>query len=985
MVTFISQCEKNALKKTRRVLDAFANRIGDNTWQTLITEDGLQTVKKMLRQTASKSTAVSCHWIRTRARSQFLWVVGNKGKFNSEGVVPVNSTQVIVVKMDDKKMNNEIAYANTKKQPLEQHLFAVGYVASQLIKKLNIVNGDGDENQKLAKAVFVAGCLHDIGKLDPEFQSWLAKLLTKKKIDDELLDDGLHIDKGKFSFEKHPRHNELSLLMYHLVNDEGFIGINRTHKDMIKHVIFWHHAKPFRKEEFRHLEVVYKKFSKNLEGIKFQDFYYQIRQLIKSVNVLADQYGEVYSVEGIEKVLDEDRIYDLKKEIMPQYKIYSLNHDEVHDYVKDISLNSHQNIARTVVISADRLVSALSCNELGQHIKNKTLDTLLDNILTNDSKLRLSLQTSLDSFETKYVNSERNIKQSIAAEKLLEVGGVAVLNGPAGCGKTKIALEWAAKSGVNKIIWVCPRVQVCQGLFKDLTDKDSEQRLLNANVEINTGEFKFINGFDKETPEEQEFTGDIVITTIDQIINAITTHKNVTKLVEFMSAHVVFDEFHEYINMPAFNVLFAELVRVKGQQKDSRCLLVSATPNYYFTEFVLEIDSDDIVGIDSFNESLYRLSFPSFDETLKDETNPLFQQQLNQKSTFVISNTAITAQLSFIQHQAHENAILLHSKFKKLDKLDLFERTFSAFKRGGNLQYNILRSGPIVQAALNISCDYMVTEFTLAENFLQRLGRLDRFGLNSEENNYVMAVPQSINEGKNNGASAKFLGRMFSLQSAKAWYAFLQDNLVKEANVYQAISIGEIYKLYKSFYETNIAKEAVAQDLLLVLKKSAQVIDAQVHDPVSMPNKKLPKDGTIKIKKNSLRGNNRFVQMAVGNISNKGELEFIEQYAYDESNNDDGLTASVEQIYGYGNSDQNLLAFMMKKHHNIKDTKKLFNDYAYLNEARSTGKPIYLSYTPNDLKIVEAQPHNNAIYYVMGSKQAIGICSINALEKMNND
>ena len=92
MVTFVSQCEKNALKKTRRVLDAFANRIGDNTWQTLITEDGLLTVKKMLRQTASKSTAVSCHWIRTRARSHFLWVVGNKSKFNSEGVVPVNST-----------------------------------------------------------------------------------------------------------------------------------------------------------------------------------------------------------------------------------------------------------------------------------------------------------------------------------------------------------------------------------------------------------------------------------------------------------------------------------------------------------------------------------------------------------------------------------------------------------------------------------------------------------------------------------------------------------------------------------------------------------------------------------------------------------------------------------------------------------------------------------------------------------------------------
>lgn len=93
MVTFVSQCEKNALKKTRRVLDAFANRIGDNTWQTLITEEGLETVKRMLRKTASRSTAVSCHWIRSRSRSQFLWVVGNKKKFNLEGYVPVNSTE----------------------------------------------------------------------------------------------------------------------------------------------------------------------------------------------------------------------------------------------------------------------------------------------------------------------------------------------------------------------------------------------------------------------------------------------------------------------------------------------------------------------------------------------------------------------------------------------------------------------------------------------------------------------------------------------------------------------------------------------------------------------------------------------------------------------------------------------------------------------------------------------------------------------------
>ena len=103
MVFFISQCEKNALAKTRRVLDAFANRIGDNTWQTVITEDGLLAVRKLLRKTASKSTAVSCHWIRSRSRSQLLWVVGNKNKFNEQGVVPVNYTEGDIEQFMDKE------------------------------------------------------------------------------------------------------------------------------------------------------------------------------------------------------------------------------------------------------------------------------------------------------------------------------------------------------------------------------------------------------------------------------------------------------------------------------------------------------------------------------------------------------------------------------------------------------------------------------------------------------------------------------------------------------------------------------------------------------------------------------------------------------------------------------------------------------------------------------------------------------------------
>ncbi|MCQ8130710.1 type I-F CRISPR-associated helicase Cas3f [Methylomonas rivi] len=101
MVTFVSQCQKKALARTRRVLDAFANRIGDNTWQTVITEEGLIAVKTLLRKTATKNTAVACHWIRSRSRSELVWIVGNRRCFNAEGIVPVNFTESEITQFQD--------------------------------------------------------------------------------------------------------------------------------------------------------------------------------------------------------------------------------------------------------------------------------------------------------------------------------------------------------------------------------------------------------------------------------------------------------------------------------------------------------------------------------------------------------------------------------------------------------------------------------------------------------------------------------------------------------------------------------------------------------------------------------------------------------------------------------------------------------------------------------------------------------------------
>ncbi|MEN9912213.1 MAG: hypothetical protein RI956_657, partial [Pseudomonadota bacterium] len=517
-------------------------------------------------------------------------------------------------------------YANTHLQSLSEHLFAVGYVAEQLHKKL-IFNRTTQAN-----ATFVAGCLHDIGKIDPHFQSWV----TNPKKQNFVAEDGQHIDDGKFSFDKHPRHNEISAMLYQLLDNKTLKSVlNNDIKASVKHVVFWHHAKPLRKgKDIETYGDVYSKLSDNLKPEQIKELFEKSCKYLDQVCSIDKKYREIDSSKlGLcfAAAIDTDDVSTLSDTKLPKYKTYKAT-DNIDKYKSDISLNAHNNIMRSCVITADRLISALSADELHTHIKNKTLQQLVEPVLYKESTLTAHIEQCLTSFPA----GERSTKQSEVAHQLAELPNIAVLAGAAGCGKTKIALEWAKLKNAQQIIWVCPRVQVCQGLFLELI---TDQYLPNANIEINTGEYKFTNQWGQSTVEQQLFQGDVVITTIDQIFSAIISHTKADALIDFLNVHIVFDEFHEYVNMPAFNILFAELIACKKQREHlANTLLVSATPHYYFIEEFLGIDRDDIVVMPSFNQSLYQLNFQTFDETKQDESNPLYKKQADK--TFVISNTA---------------------------------------------------------------------------------------------------------------------------------------------------------------------------------------------------------------------------------------------------------------------------------------------------------------------------------------------------------
>ena len=107
-VMLVSQCSKRALVETRRVLDQFAERKGSRTWQTAITQQGLTTLRKMLRKTARRNTAVACHWIKAANCTVLVWIVGNLRRFNEQGTVPTNTTERDVLRAKDENLWNTV-------------------------------------------------------------------------------------------------------------------------------------------------------------------------------------------------------------------------------------------------------------------------------------------------------------------------------------------------------------------------------------------------------------------------------------------------------------------------------------------------------------------------------------------------------------------------------------------------------------------------------------------------------------------------------------------------------------------------------------------------------------------------------------------------------------------------------------------------------------------------------------------------------------
>lgn len=154
LVLFISQSQKKAILKTQKILDMYADRIGPTTWKTNITMEGLKVVKKHLSKTASKNTSVACHWIHKSKNTELLWVVGNKNRFNFEGIVPIATTKTSIL---HEEWENEEHYLDLLKSiiALSALFHDIGKASDEFQKMLNNNESDNIRHEYISYLIFL--------------------------------------------------------------------------------------------------------------------------------------------------------------------------------------------------------------------------------------------------------------------------------------------------------------------------------------------------------------------------------------------------------------------------------------------------------------------------------------------------------------------------------------------------------------------------------------------------------------------------------------------------------------------------------------------------------------------------------------------------------------------------------------------------------------------------------------------------------------
>ncbi|WP_141705312.1 CRISPR-associated helicase Cas3' [Vulcanibacillus modesticaldus] len=414
--------------------------------------------------------------------------------------------------------------------------------------------------------------------------------------------------------------------------------------------------------------------------------------------------------------------------------------------------------------------------------------------------------------------------------KYLYSGQPVVLSAPTGSGKT-----WAGifpflyakvknKIFADKLFYVLPLRTLTRSIFSEISEKIDELNL-DLKVTIQMG----------EQMDDPFFEGDIIITTIDQLLSNYIGASLSTSIGQsnippgaYLGAYFVFDEIHA-VPREAMPTILDMVRRLKDY---SRFLLMTATiPTTVLDEVVERIEGEKIFVS---NEQIIsekwvtctnltrRKLYWNDQELNVDKIIDLHMKQEGKRRTIVIINRVDKAQHFYLKIKAlfkqlnlKDEIFLLHSRFLPEDRKNIEQQVIKLLGKNGNKnEHVIVIATQVIEVGVDISARVLISELAPANSLIQRSGRCARFP-NETGEVYIFDLPKKAN-GKldtspyfNQDRELVYKTKEY-LKELKTFKMTLHKELEMVDIIHREIDLQRIRKVPSTKAKQNVNKSLVA-------------------------------------------------------------------------------------------------------------------------------------------------------------------------------